>query len=214
MPRLIDLSFPLEDGQAGFPGDPSIDIATHCTYESKGYLTSRITLSSHHGTHVDAPLHFLPDGLPLDGLPLDQFYGPAKFIDLARGSALPPRTPMTVDMFRASAYAFLPASKVIFRTGWSNMAGRPEYFTDQPTLTVEAAEWLAERRIGLLGMDLPTPSTTDAARCHELLLGAGVVLVEGLTNLAQLPNHFTFVGLPLNLKGRDGSPVRAVAIVQ
>ncbi len=213
MPRLIDLSFPLVDGQPGFPGDPPIEVTTHCSYQSHGYLTSRVCLSTHHGTHLDAPLHFLPDGLPLDRLPLEQFYGPARLVDLAPGGTLQPGTPLTVERFRASAYAFLPGGKVIFRTGWSAMAGRPEYFTDLPSLTVEAAEWIAARRIGLLGMDLPTPSTTDAAKCHHLLLGAGTVLVEGLTNLARLTSHFTWIGFPLNLQGRDGSPVRAVGVV-
>ena len=81
-------------------------------------------------------------------------------------------------------------------------------------MTLEAARWIAERRIGLLGMDTLTPST-DWKEVHLTLLRGGVeiVIVEGLTNLEKLPERFTFVGFPLNIKGRDGSPIRAVAIV-
>jgi arylformamidase len=73
---------------------------------------------------------------------------------------------------------------------------------------------MAEKRIGLLGMDTPTPST-EWKECHHILLEMGVeiVIVEGLTNLEELPASFTFIGFPLNIKGRDGAPIRAVAAV-
>jgi kynurenine formamidase len=79
---------------------------------------------------------------------------------------------------------------------------------------VEAARWIAERRIGLLGMDTLTPSV-DWKEVHLMLLDQGVeiVIVEGLTNLEKLPERFTFIGFPLNIQGRDGSPIRAVAAV-
>ncbi len=95
------------------------------------------------------------------------------------------------------------------------MFGRPEFFTDLPSLTVEAARWIAQRRIGLLGMDVPTPSTADSRECHQILLGrpAEIVIVEGLANLERLPKEFTFIGFPLNIVGRDGSPIRAVASI-
>jgi len=82
------------------------------------------------------------------------------------------------------------------------------------TLTLDAARWIAERRIGLLGMDTPTPST-DWKECHHILLKKGVeiVIVEALTNLEKLPAQFTFIGFPLNIKGRDGAPIRAVALL-
>ncbi len=95
------------------------------------------------------------------------------------------------------------------------MFGTPEFFAEFPTLTLEAAQWMADRKIGLLGMDTPTPSE-DWKECHHILLKEGVeiVIVEGLTNLEKLPESFIFSGFPLNIKGRDGSPIRAVAIVE
>ena len=95
------------------------------------------------------------------------------------------------------------------------MFGTKEFFSDYPDLTIEAARWIAERRIGLLGMDTPTPSS-QWLECHHILLGKGteIVIVEGLANLDQLPPEFTLMAFPLNLKGRDGSPIRAVALVR
>ena len=215
MTRLIDLSHPLEHGQPNFPGDPEISVVVHNTVASIGYNISRISMSSHQGTHLDAPYHFYDDGRTLDAMPLDWFIGPATLVDLAPGGALPPRTPLTVDMFEPHAEAFQPGARVIYRTGWSRMFGTKEFFCDYPTLTLEAARWIADRRIRLLGMDTPTPST-DWKECHLILLAPDVeiVIVEGLNNLEQLPKRFRLIALPLNIKGRDGSPIRAVAEVE
>lgn len=211
---FIDLSHPLEDGQLNFPFDPKISIVVHNTIDSIGYNISQISMSSHQGTHLDAPFHFYDDGKTLDQMRLEQFYGPATLIDLAPGGDLDAETPLTVDMFEPHAEVFQPGAKIIYRTGWNRMFGKPEFFSDFPTLTLDAAQWIADRKIGMLGMDTPTPST-EWKECHHILLKEGVeiVIVEGLTNLEKLPEHFTFIGFPLNLKGRDGSPIRAVAIV-
>ena len=135
-------------------------------------------------------------------------------MDLASGGHLKAKTPLTVEMFERHAKKFQRGAKIIYRTGWSRKFGTPEFFSDFPTLTLAAARWIAGRRIGLLGMDTLTPST-DWKECHHILLKKGVeiVIVEGLTNLEQLPERFTFIGFPLNLKGRDGAPIRAVAVV-
>ncbi len=214
MRKLIDLSHPLEHGQLNFPFDPKICVIPHNTIASIGYNITQLSLSTHQGTHLDAPYHFYDDGKTLDQMRLEQFCGPATLIDLAPGSHLKAKTPLTLEMFQAHAKKFRPGAKIIYRTGWSRKFGTPEFFSDFPTLTLEAARWIADRRIGLLGMDTPTPST-EWMECHHILLKRGVeiVIVEGLTNLEKLPAQFTFIGLPLNIKGRDGSPIRAVAEV-
>lgn len=214
MPRLIDLSHPLEHGQPTFPFDPKLSVTTHNTVASIGYNIAQITLGTHQGTHLDAPYHFYDDGKTLDQIPLDRFYGPAVLIDLAPGGCLPAKTPITPETLAPYADRFQPGAKVIYRTGWDRMFGTPACFTDYPTLTLEAARWIAERRIGLLGMDTMTPSV-DWKEVHWTLLQKGVeiVVVEGLANLDRLPERFTFAGFPLNIKGRDGSPIRAVAVV-
>ena len=214
MTVLIDLSHPLQHGQLNFPLDPKISVVAHNTIGSIGYNITQISMSSHQGTHLDVPFHFYDDGRTLDQMALDRFYGTASLIDLAPGGELDAKTPITIEMLKQHEDRFLPGAKVIYRTGWDRMFGREEFFSDFPTLTLEAAGWIARKRISLLGMDTPTPST-DWLECHHILLAKGVeiVIVEGLTNLDKLPKQFTLIAFPLNIKGRDGSPIRAVAIV-
>jgi kynurenine formamidase len=213
MATLIDLSHPLEHGQLVYPKDPKIEVTWDRTVQEHGVNVSRLVMGSHQGTHLDAPFHFFEDGATLDQIPLERFFGPAELVDLAPGGMLEPKSPITAQMLSEHHGAFQPGAKVICRTGWHRMFGRPEFFADLPSLTLEAAEWIAGQGIGLLGMDTPTPSKIAGRPCHYALLRKGVeiVIVEGLANLDQLPQRFTFIGFPLNLKGRDGSPIRAVA---
>ncbi|RMG01443.1 MAG: cyclase family protein [Planctomycetota bacterium] len=216
MGRLIDLSHPLVDGQLSYPNDPPLVIRDYRTIKSGGCNVSSVQFGTHQGTHLDAPYHFIERGTPLDGIPLERFYGPAALVDLAPDGALPPKTPITAEMLAAHADAFSPQGRVILRTGWYSRFNTPEYFTDLPSLTEDAATWIAERKIWLLGMDMPTPSKIAGRRCHEILLAPGteIVIVEGLTNLHELPSRFILAAFPLNFAGRDGSPVRAVGIVE
>lgn len=215
MSKLIDLSHPLEHGQPGFPGDPALTIAPHDTTASAGYNTTRLSMSSHQGTHLDAPLHFFDDGRTLDELDPERCYGPASLIDLAPGGSLEPNTALTPEAFQPQAELFQPGARILYRTGWDSRFPRAEFFSGYPSLTAAAARWIASRRIALLGMDTPSPSQ-DWLEIHQILLApeAEIVIVESLANLAKLPPRFTFIGFPLKIKGGDGSPVRAVAWVE
>lgn len=212
MSRFIDLSHPLVDGLPNFPDDPQLSVTVHCTVSQRGYNLTLLSMGSHQGTHLDAPFHFYDDGTTLEQIPLERFCGPACLVDLAPDGMLEPCTPLTPAMFEPFADRFTPGARVIYRTGWSHAFGTERFFKEFPTLTLDAARWMAERRIGMIGMDTPTPST-DWLECHHILLAKGVeiVIVEGLTNLDQLPETFRFIGFPLKIDGRDGSPIRAVA---
>lgn len=214
MPCFIDLSQTLEHGQPNFPCDPKISITTHQQIPALGYNLAQISMGTHQGTHLDAPFHFIADGKTIDQMQLEQFYGEASLIDLAPDSALSPDTHLTVAMFEPHEHLFRPGAKIIYRTGWDRECGRDIYFNAFPTLDLETAEWIAAHKIGLLGMDTPTPSK-EWLKCHHILLGHGteIVIVEGLVNLQRLPPKFVFIGFPLNIKGRDGSPIRAVAML-
>ena len=212
--KLIDLSHPLAHGQKNFPFDPKISVLVHNTVGTIGYNMTEVSMATHQGTHLDAPFHFYDDGKTLDQMELEQFYGPATLVDLAPGGRLAPGTPITVECLVPHGEKFKPGAKIIYRTGWDHMFGTDEFFSQFPTLTLEAAQWIADKKIGLLGMDTPTPSTAWKD-VHLVLLAPGVeiVIVEGLRGLERLPERFTFIGFPLNITGRDGSPIRAVAQV-
>ena len=212
---LIDLSHPLLDGQPQFPSDPPLNLRRHGDIASVGYNVTAVHLSTHQGTHLDAPYHFFDEGETVERIPLERFFGPATLVDLAPGGALDARTAITPEMLLPYQSAFQPGHRVVYRTGWERRFGRPEYFEGYPSLTVTAARWIAQQGISLLGMDTPSPSE-DWEECHRILLApeARMVIVENLANLGRLPEQFTFIGFPLPLAGCDGSPIRAVALVE
>jgi len=216
MVRFIDLSQSLYDGMPSYPSDPPFRIEPFRTMKEHGVRVSRLELGTHQGTHLDAPAHFYADGVTVDEIPLKRFFGPAVLVDLAPGEALAAKTPITPEMLSHHREKFEAGGKVIIRTGWERMVGKEGYFTDLPSLTLEAAQWIAETKIGLLGVDLPTPSKIAGRAVHYALLAKGteIILLEGLVNLHLLPERFTLVAFPLPLRGGDGSPVRAVAIVE
>lgn len=212
--QFIDLTHTIAAGLPSFPGDPSLRLIRYEMPASPCNLME-IHLPSHQGTHLDAPYHFYSDGRSVETMELVRYFGPAALVDLAPDGVLPPRTPLTVDMFTAHADCFTPGARVLYRTGWDRQFGTPAFFTDYPTLTLEATRWIADRGIGLLGMDTPTPSN-QARECHRMLLAPAleIVIVEGLAGLERLPARFVFSAFPLKIQRGDGSPVRAVAIIE
>jgi len=210
--RFIDLSHPLRDGLPSFPGDPPLQIAPHCTTASEARCNvSRIAMGSHQGTHLDAMFHFVEDGRTLDQMPLEWFHGPARVLRIPKAAG----EDITVADFARHEQHLTEGARILFDTGWQREFGTQQFFTDFPSMTQDAARYLASRKLRLIGMDTPTPGR-DYYELHHILLAKEVemVIVEGLANLDQLPDEeFTFIGFPLNFAGRDGSPIRAVAVV-
>ena len=209
--KFIDLTHPLVHGQQTFPSDPKLSIIPHGTVETMKYNISQISMASHQGTHLDAMFHFIEDGRTIDRMPLEWFYGPACVLRIPKK----PREEITVADFEPFEQLLTPDARIIYETGWHREFGRPHFFTDFPSLTQEAARYLVARKIRLLGMDTPTPSR-DWYEVHHILLElpAEVVIVESLARLDQLPDRFTFIGFPLLFQGRDGSPIRAVGLIE
>lgn len=207
--KLIDLAHPMIHGQQTFPSDPKLSITVHGTTKTLQYNISHISMSSHQGTHLDAMYHFIDDGKTLDQMPLDWFYGPARVLRLPKRAG----DSITLDDLQPHEEFLTAGAKIIYETGWHRHFAAENFFSEFPSLTQEAAQYLASRKIRMLGMDTPTPST-DWYEVHHILLGAEIVIVETLANLDQVPDNFTFIGFPLNFQGRDGSPIRAVGVVE
>ena len=201
----VDLSLPLRDGGPSFPGDPLCSIERVRTMPQHVLNLSAVAIGSHQGTHVDAPLHFLEDGLPIDQVPLEQTSGEAVLIDV---SGRPPRS--SIEPADLDVVELRPGDRLVYRMGWDRVWPDPSYFTDMPRLSVAAARWLAERRLALVGFDAPTPNPEDMVEVHRTLLGAGTVILEALANLDRLPpGRFELHAAPIRLEGADGAPVRA-----
>ncbi len=210
--KIVDLSAPMFDGAPTMPMDPKMSLSWHCTLETLGYNLSRLTTSTHQGTHMDAARHFYNDGETVDAIALNRCVVPAVRVDLTYKKPGEEITPADLS----GAEPFVDGGcAVLLHTGWDKRFPDLSYFSGFPYVTKELADWFVEKRIGLVGMDLPTPNPQDWKYVHVRMLGKGIVIVEGLTNLESLPVGvpFTFLSLPLKLQGREGSPVRAIAIL-
>jgi kynurenine formamidase len=200
------------DGAPTMPMDPKLSISWHCTLETLGYNLSRVVMSTHQGTHMDAVRHFYNNGETIDKLALERCVVKAVRLDLT-GKA-PNTAIIPADMKPVEPYVSQGCS-VLLHTGWDKKFPDAAFFSGFPYVSKELADWFVDKKVGLVGMDIPTPNGVDWKYVHIKMLGAAVVIVEGLTMLEQLPldTVFTFFSLPLKLEGRDGSPVRAIAIL-
>jgi len=206
---LYDLSQPIENGMSYFPGDPEPHIVPHPT--DPPWRVSDLHIGSHSGTHLDTPAHIGRDGTT-DQVPLERLIGPGIVVEV---SGKRPGERIGLGDVSPAAQAHLRRGIwAAFHTGWSRRWGTPAYLA-HPSLDPTLARVLVEWGVGLVAVDMlnPDDTATGASIIHEILLGAGVLIVENLTGLDQLRTDrvYTFALLPLKLVGADGAPLRAVA---
>ena len=113
--RVVDLSVPLDDRTPVYPGDPPVRLTPVATIARDGYNLLAVHMGSQSGTHCDAPVHFLEDGLTLDQLPLERFVGPGVLVD---ATGLDEREPIGWDRIEPQAGALAPGAIVLLHTGW------------------------------------------------------------------------------------------------
>lgn len=209
MSRIIDLTLPLTAGMRGVGVEPKF------TLERDGWNAATWHIYSHAGTHMDAPVHFGAGPQTIDQQPLDRCMGPAWIVRLAPCA---PRALLTVASLGAVAEKLQRGENLLLHTGWSEHAANPGMYRDRmPRIGEELARWCVARGVNLLGVEPPSVADVnnreEVTRIHQILLGGGVTIVEGLANLDQLTgDRVLFGAFPLRLAGGDGSPVRAFAI--
>jgi len=216
-----DLTRPLADGMPGYPGDPPVELREYASVDADGFRATELRLTTHSGTHVDAPAHTEPDGRSIDAFPPDAFRFDAVVLTLPVDA---PREPITRDTLRDALDEAAPgladaAEMLVLDTGWADHWGADRYH-DHPYLTGDAAGWLAAAGFHV-GLDAPSvdPTPTDRARpdepaglpAHHALLGAGRLVVENLAGLSALPDRVRLVAYPLPVADGDAAPARVVA---
>jgi arylformamidase len=206
--EIIDLTRRLTKQTLQFPGDqPGLVAEAVDLGRPDAHLTHVSHLDLHLGTHIDAPLHFVPGAADVAALDLALY--PAVVVDTREHEVSPGVLP--AQSLRGCA--------VLFSTGWTIDAESPAYFAGFPHLSPKTAAELVDRGAALVGIDTPSVDPNDPTSrypAHRILLGAGIPIVEGLCNLDRLPDGldaFQFACFPLKLEGLDGSPVRAVAFL-
>jgi arylformamidase len=207
--RTYDITLTITPNMIVWPGDPKVSILRTSNMDSGDNANvSQISMSCHTGTHVDAPHHFLNNGKTVEDLSLDLLVGRAYVL------YLPEVNQITASVLR---YAEIPprTRRLLFKTKnselWKN--GQHEFKTDFVALSVDAAEWLVDRNVRLVGIDyLSIAPYNLGTPVHTILLDAGVVVIEGLDLSNVTPGRYTLHCLPLKLGGADGAPTRCVLV--
>jgi len=214
---VIDLSMPFYEGMPKFPSSlvPEYKLEFTAMHSKTVYKAlGRFTTSTHNGTHIDAPLHWVRRGKTIDSLPLEKFVGYATIIYLPDKKSFSPITLEDLD-----AHPEVQKGDIlIIRTDWSNRLGTPQFFTEPPYLTLSAVDWILDKKVKLLGVDLPCIEDvrvlkTGISPVHKKLLENEIPIIEGLVNLDSVGEGRIFlIAVPINLKGADAAPARVIGI--
>jgi arylformamidase len=209
--RLLDVSLPISPDLLVWPGDPPVEVVPRLRLAAGDSANvSEIRMGTHTGTHVDPPNHFVEGTTGIDQVPVDLLYGPALVADARHLDR--PIEPSDLDALG------LPqgAERVLLRTANSELWRRlPVEFPDvYACLTPDAARWVVDRGIRLIGVDFLSVEAKGAEGhpVHHTLLENGVVIIEGL-NLGDVePGGYTLACMPLRIVDGDGGPARAILI--
>ncbi len=202
----IDISTPVRNGMVHWPSDPSIQIERTSDMERGASANvSRISMGSHTGTHMDAPLHFIPGGEGIDNMSLDTTIGRARVVEIQDTQSIKPEE-LVKHRIRRGERILLKTRNSL--RNWSAQA----FIEDFVFVSKEAAHFLARRRVRLVGVDYLSVGgyKRNGAEIHQILLNAGVWIIEGLDLSGVEPGKYHLVCLPLKLVDADGAPARAV----
>ena len=209
----IDLTLTISESIPSFPGSPKPQFIHWSNLKENGYNLELLFLSSHTGTHLDAPYHFAKNGVKIDQIPLDRLLGKAILIKLqkTKNTAI---TKSDIILFEKNNYKIPNYSSIFFYTGWQKNLKNDNYFTENPGLDISSAKYLTSKKVNLIGIDSPSIDLGEntSFNVHNILSKNNILIVENLTNLNKITTkEFNFTILPLKLKDATGSPVRAIA---
>lgn len=205
VPELLDVSVPLAAGTPTYPGNPAFELHPVKRIATGGSSNvSRLVMGTHTGTHIDAPRHFLDDGAGVDGVPLNLLLGRARVVEITHRGGIGAQ-----DLAAAGLREDL---RVLLKTTNSALWNDPEFHPEYTHLTEEAARYLVDQGVKLVGIDYLSVEEFNkaGAPAHRALLSAGVVIIEGLDLSDAEPGMYEMYCLPLPVKGGDGAPARVV----
>ncbi|MBU1823075.1 MAG: cyclase family protein [Bacteroidetes bacterium] len=206
--KLIDLTQTYQRTTPGVSWESARDL------EQDGWNASTLHLYSHAGTHVDAPRHFGVSEESIDQMSLDQLVGWAWVVHLPNTQ---PRELLTVAHLGELAEKISPGDSLLLRTNWSERNGTSDYREALPRISEELARWLVAHEVKMVGVEPPSVADVnnlaEVTLIHQILLGGGITIVEGLCHLDQLSEEQVLLfALPIKYAGGDGAPARVVAV--
>ncbi len=205
--NIHDITVPISTELPVYPGDGPIEMEQIMSLE-KGDIANvtRLACSTHVGTHVDPPSHFIPGAMPLDELPLETLIGQARVVDVGNVAAIDAEVLRRCNLDGAT--------RVLFKTRNSEFWPPTDstFHEDFVYIEPDAAQLLVNRGVQLVGIDYLSVEkfNFDEPKTHLILLGAGVIVVEGLALRDVPPGDYELLCLPLKIKNGDGAPARVV----
>ncbi|WP_320170236.1 cyclase family protein [Maridesulfovibrio sp.] len=212
--KLLDLTHPITENMPVFPGSPLPKLQPIAAVETEGYREHSISITTHTGTHIDAPAHILNEGLTLDQMDIGCFFGSAAVLDCRRPAT--EGRQIEIDDLREFEEIISENDFLLLYTGWDTFWGTEKYYSGFPALSEDAAVWLSDFGLKGIGIDTISADRADSQDLpvHSILLENGTIIIENLTGLnALIGLDFIFSCMPLKFAGADGSPVRAVALL-
>lgn len=206
---IYDISVPIHNSMHVWPTNPAVTLEHHTQRSASGTYSVRLTsirMGSHTGTHMDAPCHFIEHGKTLDQI------DPSCFVGSAHVMAFPGVPSIGLD--QVAGQDWNGVQRVLFKTDNSNHWDDDRFFEDFVYLEPEAATFIADRGVQLVGIDYLSIDSFRSTNhpAHFILLGREIVLLEGLNLQAVRPGAYQLVALPLKIQNADGAPARAFLI--
>ena len=208
---ILDLTREISTDTKVFPGSPLPKFITWNKMDIHNYHSEVIFMSTHTGTHMDAPSHFINGVSSIDKIPVDRFISRSILVRITKASD----ELITAAEIEATNVKIFDGDSVIFSTSWENEVDKEYYFSHSPGLSEDAAEFLINKKVNAVCIDSPSidRGSDNNFPVHKLLLNKEILIVENLCNLAKIDiQNFTLIMIPLKLSGASGSPIRAIAI--
>ncbi len=212
--KTIDLTLEITSDMITFPGYPMPALLKWSKFETQGYMSEVAFLSTHTGTHMDAPYHFTPNGPTIDQIEVHRYIcSNALLIRIQKNSnQLITRN----DIESKCKYEIKEKDTIVLSTGWEKeIKQKDNYIKNNPGLSKDAAEYLVEKSINAVAIDCPSIDVGNESKyiAHEILLSSQILVVENLCNLHKFSNKkFNLIITPLKFVGASGSPIRAIGI--
>ena len=202
---IYDISIPITDNMLNWLGDDPVKVYKSASYEKgDSFSVTRLEMGAHTGTHIDAPHHFLESGSTVEQVNVSKLMGKCKVFEIKNRDM--------IDVESLKKYKIEENDRILLKTDNSNHIWyKKEFRKDFVSLTPNAAEYLAEKKVAAVGIDyLSIGAYEGGEETHRILMGAGIWIIEGiyLDNIA--PGEYKLICLPLKIVGSDGAPARAV----
>jgi arylformamidase len=225
--RVIDLTMRITPSIRVYPGSPQPSFIPWSKFDLQGYDSEAMFMSTHTGTHVDAPSHFKPGLASIDMISTDRLVCNAMLIRAKK------RANQLIEQ-QDLGNQITQGDTIVIATGWEKRSGMKNYMSENPGLSEEAARYLARKRVNAVAIDCPSIDAGADSRftAHNILLPRNILVVENLCNLDKVAssrrrrsssssnrsknnnyNSFTLIISPLKLGGATGSPARVLALL-